>query len=245
MSTPFMQLYVADYLGDTRHLTTEQHGAYMLLLMTMWRAGGDLADDDEKLARIVCLTVARWRKIKADVINLLIVENGRVTQKRLTAELEKASKKSELRADAGRRGGEAKALKENKQVMANAIVLPKHSSEPDIRTRKKKYSVTKVTGGETTDELFGPAKPRDPTAVAKGSKKSEVHALLYARGRELLGSSAGGVITNLLRAYGDNAGKALAKLEDAAEHRDPAGWLHAFLHAHGPPGIEVGMVEVP
>jgi hypothetical protein len=80
MSAPYMQLYVADYLGDTRHLTTEQHGAYLLLLMTMWRSDGVLSDDPAKLARIAGLTVARWNKISDDVLAFFTPCDGGLTQ---------------------------------------------------------------------------------------------------------------------------------------------------------------------
>lgn len=74
-----MQLYVADYLGDTRHLTTEQHGAYLLLLMTMWRSDGILPNCDKKLARITGCTPTRWSKIKADVLEFFDSVDGGLT----------------------------------------------------------------------------------------------------------------------------------------------------------------------
>ncbi|KPB86159.1 Prophage PSPPH04 [Pseudomonas syringae pv. maculicola] len=42
---PYMQFYVADYLADTSHLTTEEHGAYMLLLFSYWQTGKPLRID--------------------------------------------------------------------------------------------------------------------------------------------------------------------------------------------------------
>ena len=54
----FLPLFVADYLADTTDLTTEEHGAYLLLLMASWRNGGTITSDHAKLARIAKLSKA-------------------------------------------------------------------------------------------------------------------------------------------------------------------------------------------
>lgn len=128
---PFMQLYVSDYLGDTRHLSCEQHGAYMLLLMTMWNAGGALPDEDVKLARIVCLSLKKWRAIRGDILAFFEVSDGVIQHNRMTKELQKSERKSQSRASAGAKGFAAKALKNKKTPQAIASSLPKHS--PDTR----------------------------------------------------------------------------------------------------------------
>lgn len=140
------------------------------------------------------------------------------------------------------------AVRDDKRDATETTARRDRDKEETGETREagKVVSEPKGSGGKATGELFEKPKPANtPTKAKPKSKADEVRALLYARGKEILGGSAGGVITNLLKAYDNNAAKALAKLEDAAEHRDPAGWLHGYLHAHGPPGIEVGMLEVP
>lgn len=65
----WMPLDWGDYLRDTRHLTTEQHGAYMLLIAHYWTTGS-LPDEERQLAHIAGLATARWRRHR-DVLRRL------------------------------------------------------------------------------------------------------------------------------------------------------------------------------
>lgn len=172
-NAPFMQLYVADYLADTQHLTTEQHGAYLLLLMTMWRNAGSLPNDEKKLARIAHVSMKRWHIIAGDVMAFFDISDGRITQKRLSEELQKAVSKSEKRKTSGSLGGKAKSLKNNEQGLANASVLLKHSSEPDIRNIKKDTNVSQKKGCRLPDDF----QPDFSFASNEGFSEAEAQTL--------------------------------------------------------------------
>ena len=137
---PFMQLYVSDYLGDTQALSCEQHGAYLLLLMSMWNAGGSLPNDERKLARIVRLSLKKWRAIADDVLAFFDIETETISHNRMTKELQKVQSKSDSRASAGAKGGKAKALKDKEARLANATDLPPELPQhlPDTRDHRKK-----------------------------------------------------------------------------------------------------------
>ncbi len=109
---PAMPLYTDAYLADTRHLTTEEHGAYLLLLMCAWRnAGCELEDDNKSLARITGLTPARWRRLRCRLETFFIVEDGRWRQRKLSAVHEDVAARVARNRVNGARGGRALAAK--------------------------------------------------------------------------------------------------------------------------------------
>lgn len=54
-SKHWMPLWIGDYLADTAQLNGEQHGCYLLLLMSQWRVGS-IPDDPDQLAQICHLS---------------------------------------------------------------------------------------------------------------------------------------------------------------------------------------------
>lgn len=123
---PFMPLYVDDYEAATAHLSAAEDGVYSRLLRLCWRTPGcSLPNDDAWIARKIRLSAAEFAKVAKPVIDeFFSVQRGRLIQKRLKAEYENISRKKTARVNAGKMGGDAKALKTKKQEPSKATVLP-------------------------------------------------------------------------------------------------------------------------
>ena len=129
--TPFMPLWVADFVGDTLDLDAREIGAYMLILMTMWGRDGYLPNDEKKLQR-VARCGRDWPRVWETLAHYFTVDGDRITQGRLLQELQKVAAKRAVNAQHGARGGRAKALKYNKPDLANATVsLQQPEPEPE------------------------------------------------------------------------------------------------------------------
>ena len=108
MSPPAFQLYARDWLMSTRHLSPEARGIYMDLLCLSWDKGGIpasheglpayLAVTPAKLKRLWPLISEKWVEAEPGVLR-----NPR--QEKQRAEMEELRNK---RAEAGRKGGQAK-----------------------------------------------------------------------------------------------------------------------------------------
>lgn len=90
MSHAFMMFYPGDYLRDTGHLSTEEHGAYLLLLCHAWTQNGVLPVDDELLRRITRMAPKAWAKARAIVMAFFTLQDDGYHQKRMDRELAKA-----------------------------------------------------------------------------------------------------------------------------------------------------------
>jgi uncharacterized protein YdaU (DUF1376 family) len=99
---PWMPFYTGDYLGDTGHLSTIQHGAYILLIIHYWRTGA-LPTDDIRLARITKLSLKFWLDHVKPDLESLFLPNWK--HKRVEIELAKQADILAKRVRAGRKGG--------------------------------------------------------------------------------------------------------------------------------------------
>ena len=104
MNRPWMPLYVADYRRDTAHLSTAEHGAYLLLIMHYWATGG-LPDDDRQLARIACMTNSEWRRTRP-IVQAFFFDGWK--HKRIEFELTEAARMSAAGRAGGKASGEAR-----------------------------------------------------------------------------------------------------------------------------------------
>jgi uncharacterized protein YdaU (DUF1376 family) len=104
----WMPLYISDYLVDTMSLSTEQHGAYLLLLMAAWKADATLPNDPAQLAQISRLTPQQWSRHEPVLRTFFFVTAECWIHNRVRAELDMAKANVEKKSAAGKAGAASK-----------------------------------------------------------------------------------------------------------------------------------------
>lgn len=138
---PIMPLATDSFGADTAMMTTIEVGAYALLMIAMWRAGGALPNDDKRLARCAHVTAAQWRRIKPALFEKFHVERDVVTSNeilRMIAAVRRRSQSAKHSADARwlKTKGSADASALRLQSVRNANQIRKKTSYSEAAARK-------------------------------------------------------------------------------------------------------------
>jgi len=141
MSLSYFPLFPDDFEADTAHLTLAEDGAYNRLLRLCWRTPGcSIPTDRDWIYRRMRATTDEDRRVIDIVLDEFFTENKqRLSNARLMREYVAANQKHERRKNAGKKGGLAKPLKNNKNGSSNAKSMLKQP-EPEPEPEPKRFS---------------------------------------------------------------------------------------------------------
>lgn len=187
---PALPLWTDAYLGDTTHLTTIEHGAYLLLLMAMWRSKDcRLPSDDKSLARYCRLTTGQWQRIRPTIMDFFHEGDGFITQGRLTDEYNLVRRRSLSASDSARarwrkNNDSADAVAMRSECEGNATTPTPSILPLDISLRS--ISVPKGTDhGDEAQSAGGNPKPASKPNSKNGKSEGPARGTRWAAGQEV------------------------------------------------------------
>jgi uncharacterized protein YdaU (DUF1376 family) len=149
-----MPFYIGDYLADTAHLTTREHGAYLLLIMAAWNAGGRLPKDPKILATIAKCDSRSWLEVGPKVLPFFHASRSAIIHKRIMAEILKATEAYENRCRAGK-----SAAERNNRARKSQVTCPQPQPQPNGKSLSQRKASTTVeslgAGGQTFSVIPG------------------------------------------------------------------------------------------
>jgi len=168
---PFWPVATDAFIADTVHLSAEETGAYLMLLMCLWRSNGKpIPLDHKKLPRMARVRPNRWPAIWDNLEEFFHIENAMVTQKRLRKDWVTVQENITRKRESGSLGGKAKSLKTKKPPLANGTFLPElccsnhnHNQKEKEKNPPKKLGAvsdfeenlkTKAVGQEVLEECL-------------------------------------------------------------------------------------------
>lgn len=165
----WMPLWIGAYLADTQHLTRDEHGGYLLLLMAYWRARSALPDDDKRLAAIAKASPAEWKRLRPTLAEFFTVDKGVWWHKRVEAEIAGADKRKAGAVSKAQAAAEARWKDHSKDAPSiapsNAPSTPQAMPEecptpsptPSLRSgesRKRSAAPKFVRPGDVSEQVW-------------------------------------------------------------------------------------------
>ncbi|MBW8127509.1 MULTISPECIES: YdaU family protein [Pseudomonas] len=161
---PYMQLYVADYLADTMHLTTEEHGAYLLLIFNYWQTGKSIPKP--RLARIARLSNDRWTDVERSLQEFFTDDGEDWVHTRIERDLDAVYASQNQRSEAGKASALARKNKKEQTLKRKG-----NARSTTVENSLNENSTIRDTDTNTEEDLKPPLSPLPENPVTAPEPK--------------------------------------------------------------------------
>ena len=164
---PYMQLYIADYLADTMHLSAEEHGAYLLLMFNYWQTGKPIPKN--RLAKIARLTNERWADVEPSLREFFCDNGEEWVHLRIEEDLATVREKLTKKSAAGKASVQARRSRKEADVQTKQE-RNLTGVQTDVEVVFEHDANTKATNKDTDKDLKTDP-PLNPPRGNRGVKK--------------------------------------------------------------------------
>ncbi|WP_281984779.1 YdaU family protein [Escherichia coli] len=164
---PYMQLYIADYLADTMHLSAEEHGAYLLLMFNYWQTGKPIPKN--RLAKIARLTNERWADVEPSLQEFFCDNGEEWEHLRIEEDLASVREKLTKKSAAGKASVQARRSRKEADVQTKQE-RNLTGVQTDVEVVFEHDVNTKATNKDTDKDLKTDP-PLNPPRGNRGVKK--------------------------------------------------------------------------
>lgn len=142
---PDFTLWTDSYLADTQDLATgAEHGAFLLILIAMWRNSGFLLCDDERLCTIAKTRPEQWKRIRGAILDKFrITPDGRLFSPRMLDELENKRQYRARQSAAGKSSAQSRRTARDRARGQTELAL-----DPDDAPAEHRAALSKTVGHE-------------------------------------------------------------------------------------------------
>lgn len=209
-----MPFYVADYLADTSHLTTCQHGAYFLLILAAWKRGGRLPNDAKQLRAICRLSPKAWRESESILRKFFQEDGDELVHARVLHEFGRATEIAKKRQESGKLGGRP-SRQDGEKAKANGLAKPKQNETP---SQSQLQETLRLDSQNEETQQNGKSAVRSKGCRLPDSFPANVE-MLYAAGQGMDRERAASVAEDFRDFWSAKAGAGAVKLDWPATWR--------------------------